>query len=140
MKKLLSVTALLLVFALTLTACGLDVDLTAQAEPYIKEMLAVLSAGDADTAKTLLHPNRVDGATDGAIAAMIDLLGGREVSDCVQVTINVEIGTDTKGTARTESGMVHILFTDGTDLRLNYSYVSDNGGAGFATFEFVVGV
>lgn len=140
MKKLLSLTALLLVLSLALAACNLDVDITAQAEPHIKEMLTALSAGDAEAAKAQLHPSRADGATDGAIAAMIDLLGGREVSDCVQVNINVQTSTGTKGHSRTESGMVHLTCTDGTDLRLQYSYVSDNNGAGFATFEFVVGV
>lgn len=140
MKKILSITALLLVFALALTACNLDVDITAQAEPQIREMLAALTAGDGDAAKALIHPSRVDGATDAAIAAMIDLLGGREVESCTQVSLHVNTSTGTKGTARTESGTVHLLFTDGTDMRLQYAYVSDNNGQGFATFELLVGV
>lgn len=140
MKKILSVTALLLVFALVLTACGLDVDITAQAEPHIKEMLTALSAQDLEGAKAQLHPSRADGATDAAIAAMIDLLGGREVESCIQVSLHVNTSAGTKGNSRTESGTVHLLFTDGTDLRLQYAYVSDNNGQGFATFEFLVGV
>lgn len=140
MKKLLSVTALLLIFALALSACDMPIDMTAQAEPYIKEMLTALTAGDLESAEALLHPDRVDGATDTALAAMADLLGGREVESCVQVGINVNASTGTGGSSRTESGTVHILFTDGTDLRLSYSYVSDNAGEGFATFQFLVGI
>lgn len=138
MKKLLSVTALLL--ALALSACDMDLDMTPQAEPYIKEMLTALTAEDAEAAKALLHPDRPDDATDAALAAMADLLDGREVSSCTQVGLNVHTSTGTRGTSRTESGTVHILFTDGTDLRLSYSYVSDSAGEGFATFEFMVGV
>lgn len=138
MKKILTVTALLLVFALALSACA--VDLTPQAEPYIKQMLTALSAGDLETAEALLHPDRPDDATDAALTALADLLGGREVDSCVQVGINVHTSAGTGGTSRTESGTVHILFTDGTDLRLSYSYVSDKGGEGFATFQFLVGV
>lgn len=140
MKKLLSVTALLLVFVLALSACGMTIDMTAQAESHIKDMLAALTAGDLEAANALLHPERPDDATDAAMAAMIDLLDGREVDSCVQVSINVHTSTGTGGTSRTESGTVHILFTDGTDLSLSYSYVSDNGGEGFATFQFLVGV
>lgn len=140
MKKILSITALLLVFTLALTACNLDVDITAQAEPQIREMLNALTAGDGEAAEAQLHPSRADGATDAAIAAMIDLLGGREVESCTQVSLHVNTSAGTKGTARTESGTVHLLFTDGTDLRLQYAYVSDNNGQGFATFEFLVGV
>lgn len=140
MKKLLTVTALVLILALTLSACGMTIDMTAQAEPHIKEMLTALSAGDLEAAKALLHPDRVDDATDGALEALVALLDGREVASCVQVSINVQTSTGTGGTSRTESGTVHVLFTDDTDLRLSYSYVSDNGGEGFATFQFLVGV
>lgn len=140
MKKLLSVIALVLVIALALAACEMPIDMTAQAEPQIKQMLTALSAGDLDAARALLHPDRPDDATDAALTALGDLLGGREVDSCVQVGINVHTSTGTAGTSRTESGTVHILFTDGTDLRLSYSYVSDNGGEGFAIFQFLVGV
>lgn len=140
MKKILTVTALLLVFALVLAACDLSIDMNAQAEPQIREMLTALTAGDGEAAKALLHPSRADGATDAAIAAMIDLLGGREVTSCTQVSLHVNTSAGTKGNARTESGTVHLTCTDGTDLRLQYSHVSDNNGEGFATFEFVVGV
>ncbi|MBQ8236525.1 MAG: hypothetical protein IJZ39_00010 [Oscillospiraceae bacterium] len=138
MKKALTVTALLLVFALTLSACA--VDLTAKAEPQVKEMLTALSAQDAEAAAALLHPDRADDATDAAIAALMALMDGREVASCVQVGLNVHTNTGTGGTARTESGTVHILFADGSDLRLEYSYVSDNSGEGFATFQFLVGI
>ena len=140
MKKRLPVIALVLVFALALSACEMPIDMTAQAEPQIKEMLTALSAGDLEAAEALLHPDRVDDATDGALAALADLLGGREVDSCVQVGINIHTSAGTGGTSRTESGTVHILFADGTDLQLSYSYVSDNAGEGFATFQFLVGV
>lgn len=141
MKKLLTVTALLLVFALALSACGSPAELLKpQAEPQIRDMLTALTAGDADSAAALLHPDRADGATDAAIAQMIALLDGREAISCTMVGLNVNTSTGTGGTSRTESGTVHILFDDDTDLQLEYSYVRDKGGEGFSTFQFLVGV
>lgn len=141
MKKILTVTALLLIAALVLSACGNPAEiLKAQAEPQVRDMLTALTAGEADAAAALLHPERADGATDAAIGAMIDLLGGREVISCTQVGLSVNTSTGTKGTSRTESGTVHILFSDDTDLQLEYSYVSDGSGEGFAAFQFLVGI
>ena len=42
MKKILSITALLLVFALALTACDLSIDMTAQAEEVVSHVPQII--------------------------------------------------------------------------------------------------
>lgn len=139
MKKILTVTALLLVFALLLSAC--DMDLTPQAEPYIRQMLTALSTGDADAAKALLHPDRVDEDTGDLLRMLTDLMAGREVERCTQTGINMRSQmAGTGGAYREESGTVQVSLTDGTTLVLSYTYLSNDTGDGFTAFRFMVGI
>ncbi len=62
MKRSLEIGIVLTLCILFLGACSGDATVDPQTQPYIKEMLAALTAGDLDASNTILHPDRMSNA------------------------------------------------------------------------------
>lgn len=140
MKRILSVVFLFALCGVLLCGCTLKPELTAQAEPFVREMLDALMVEDYDTAEALLHPDMLQGSNEEALEALAGLLEGEEILICTQTSLNVSQSSGTGGSSRTETGSVAIGMTDGTDLRLDYIYLSDSKGEGFVRFRLSVGI
>lgn len=140
MKKIISLAAVVLACAVLLCACSGGLDLTAEAEPLIQEMLTALSAGDLDAAEALLHPTMTDAR--GGLEEIADYLDGRSATRCVQNSLNFSSNFSTRGSVKTESGTLQVTLEDGSVLQLTYTYESNSDGSGFTSFSvrFTLGV
>jgi len=145
MKKLIYFTLVLLILLGCLTACNFTQKLSgaiaseAEATPKVEEMMSALAENSAAKAKVFMHP-QVAETSDGAIAQMSTYLAGRKVSTMELASINVNTSTGTAGTTRQEQIAYQVTLTDGDVFYLNVVYLSNNQGAGFASFQLVLGV
>ncbi|MBQ6832198.1 MAG: hypothetical protein IJO28_06125 [Oscillospiraceae bacterium] len=144
MKKLISLTLVLVVLLGSLTACNFTQNLSgaiageAEATPKVEQMMLALAEDRAADAKAFMHPQTAD-ASDGAIAQMSAYLSGRKVSTMELTSINVNTSTGTAGTTRQERVNYQVTLQDGDVICLNVLYLSNNQGTGFASFQLVLG-
>ena len=144
MKKLISIL-LLTVMVLSLTACNFTSNMAgamageAEATPKVEEMMTALAANKASDAKALMHPE-VAGKSDAAIAQMSAYLAGRKATSMEVKNIQVNTSAGTSGKTRQEQVAYQVTLTDSTVIYLNVVYLSNNAGAGFASFQIVLGV
>lgn len=145
MKKLICISLVLLVLFGCLTACNFTQNMsgalagTAEATPKVEEMMLALAEDRAADAKALMHP-QVAATSDNAIAQMSAYLAGREASSMELKSVNVSTSAGTAGKSRQERIAYQVTLSDGAVIYLNVVYLSDNGGAGFASFQLVLGV
>ena len=145
MKKLFSVMLVLVVLLSCLTACNVTQNISGaladQAESTVKveEMMMALAEDRISDAKLLMHP-QAGKKTDATLAQMSDFLAGREVSSLELKNINVKASTGTAGKIRQEEVAYQVTLTDGAVIYLNVGYLSDRDGAGFTSFQLVLGI
>ena len=145
MKRMICFALVLLVSLGCLTACNFTQNMSgafageAEATPKVEEMMAALADDNTSDAKALMHP-QVAETSDNAIAQMRDYLAGRKVSAMELININVNTSTGTAGTTRQERVGYKVTLNDGAVIYLNAVYLSNNQGAGFASFQLVLGV
>jgi hypothetical protein len=144
MKKMISIL-LLAVMVLSLTACNFTQNMSgimagdAEATAKVEEMMVNMAEKRTADAKALMHPE-VAGKSDAPIAQMIAYLAGRKVSSMEQKSINVHTSTGSSGKARQEQVAYQVTLTDGSVIYLNVVYLSNTAGAGFVSFQLVLGV
>lgn len=144
MKKIVCFTLVLLVLG-SLTACNFTHNMSgmaageAESTPKIEEMMIALAENRTADAKALLHPQAAE-ASDDAIAQMSAYLAGRKATTMELTNITVNSSTGTAGTTRQERVAFQVTLTDGAVIYISAVYLSNNQGAGFATFQLVLGV
>lgn len=145
MKRRICFILVLVVLLGCLTACNFTQNMSgmvagqAEATPKAEEMMAALAGENPSDAKALLHPQAA-ATSDDAIAQMRDYLAGRKVSAIELISINVNTSTGTAGKVRQERVGYRVTLTDGAVIYLNAVYLSDRQGAGFSSFQIVLGV
>ena len=145
MKKLICLSLVLTVLFFCMTACNFTQNVSgsiagkAEFTPKVEEMMKALAEIRTDDAKALMHP-QVAETSDQAIAQMSDYLEGREVSSMQLTNINVRTSTGTSGRTKQEQAAYRINLNDGTTIYINTVYFSDDTGAGFSSFQLVLGV
>ena len=145
MKKIIFFALVLLILLGCLTACNVAQNMSgaiageAEAAPKVEEMMAALADDNASDAKALLHP-QVAESSDSAIAQMSAYLAGRKASAIELKNIHISNSTGTAGKVRQEQLVYQVTLTDGAVIFLNVVYLSNNQGAGFASFQVVLGV
>ena len=145
MKKLICFVSVLLLVLGCLSACNFTQRVSgslggeAASTPNVKEMMAALSENRTADAKALMHPQVAETA-DAAIAQMSDYMTGREIDSLEVKNININTSTGTSGKTSQEQVTYLVTLTDGAVIYLNVVYLSDNAGAGFASFQLVLGV
>ena len=145
MKKLICITLVLLVTLGALTSCNFTQNSSgalagaAEATPKVEEMMTALAESRTEDAKVLMHPEVAE-KSDAAIAQLVAFLSGRNASSMEQKNINVSSSTGTSGKTRQENVVYRVTLTEGEVIYLNVTYLSDNGGTGFLSFQIVLGV
>ena len=145
MKKLICVVLAMLTLLCCLTACNFTRNMTgalagnAEATPKAEEMMAALAENRIADAKALMHPQVGEGL-DTAITQMSDYLAGRKVSAMELKNINVSTTSGTSGKATQEKVAYHVTLTDSTSIYISAVYLTNGDGAGFVTFQVVLGV
>ena len=137
MKRLFACILALLLMASMLSGCGLD--LKSESEPYFEDMMEALSDGDTDEAMELLHPDVAeDEDAEAGVQSLIDLLDGREMEDYKRTGVNIYSGVNTEGKTKQESCTYEVELEDGTELSVEFEYVTNRDGEGFAVFKMTL--
>lgn len=145
MKKLICLVSVLLILLGCLSACNFtqrmssSVGGAASSTPKVEEMMAALSENRTADAKALMHPQAAETA-DAAIAQMSDYMAGREIGSLDVKNININTSTGTSGKSTQEQVAYQVTFRDGAVIYLNVVYLTNGAGAGFASFQLVLGV
>ncbi|MBE6587119.1 MAG: hypothetical protein E7647_01740 [Ruminococcaceae bacterium] len=145
MKKVISLSFVLLILVSFLTACNFtqnlagaladDAESTKKAEELL---LAMAEARDSDV-KALLHPTVAE-TSDDAIAQMAEYLAGRKATDTEVINVSINTSTGTSGKMRQESITYKITLEDSTEFYVSSVYLSDGDGSGFISFQLVLGL
>jgi len=145
MKKLICLVSVLLILLGCLSACNFtqrmssSVGGAASSTPKVEEMMAALSENRTADAKALTHPQAAETA-DAAIAQMSDYMAGREIGSLEVKNININTSTGTSGKSTLEQVAYQVTLRDGAVIYLNVVYLTNGAGAGFASFQLVLGV
>lgn len=144
MKRFLCLSLILVALLGCFTACDLEglvsnmasnLENQSESAQMVKDMMTALCEGRAEDAKALMHPTVAERADDG-ISQMIAFLDGREVG-----TMNLQnINLSTSGGEKEESLVYAVELSDGKMVFVQAVYLSDDDGAGFSEFQFVMGV
>ena len=146
MKKIISLSLVLLVLLSCLTSCNFHSNVSGalagdgEATPKVEEMLELLAEDRLSDAKELMHPD-VSEKSDAALEQMKTYLSGR-VADSVELqSINVNNSTSTAaGKTRQESVTYKVTLSDEEVIYLSVVYLSDKNGDGFVSFQIVLGI
>ena len=145
MKKLICLVSVLLILLGCLTACNFTQRMSSSvggavsSTPKVEEMMAALSDNRTADAKALMHPQTAETA-DAAIAQMSDYMAGREIGSLEVKGININTSTGTSGKSTQEQVTYQVTLRDGAVIYLNVVYLTNGAGAGFASFQLVLGV
>lgn len=146
MKRILAVTAMVLLAACLLTACNFTTNFSdtvgataAESTEKVEEMLQALTDGDTDAALALMHPDAVE-RSGNPIAQMSNFLAGRTVAEMNQTGVRVNSSAGSSGKTRQEVTNFQVILEDGTEIYIAATYYSDKAGAGFVSFQLVLGI
>ncbi len=144
MKKLFCATLILFVLLSCLTACNFTKNTSgefageAEATPKVEEMMTALAESNTDAAKAFMHPEVVE-RSDNAIAQISNYLSGRGATAINMKSINVKTSTGTSGKTRQEQVAYQVTLNDDEVIYLNVTYLSNDSGTGFLSFQIVLG-
>ena len=140
MKKLLSITLVALMLVLALTSCNFNISgfLDATSTPKVEAMMEALADGDLASAKALLHPSITDGEAN--LIQMVDYLDGREVSSLEVIGKNLTSSVGSGGNMIREQVNYEVTLADSTVIYLTTVYLANNAGAGFVSFQMILGI
>lgn len=137
MKRLFACILAVLLMASMFSGCSFD--LKSETEPLFEEMMEALSDGDSDEAMELLHPDVAEAEdTEAGIQSLIDLLDGREMEDFERTGVNIYNGVNAGGKIKQESCTYQVELDDGTELEVEFEYVTNRDGEGFAVFKMTL--
>ena len=145
MKKFLCIALALISVVLCITSCNFYTNASgnlageSEASPSVEKMMTALSQKQLSDAKELMHPQVAENS-DVQLNQMSDYLEGREAVTIEQTDISVKMSNGTGGKARQEQLTYTVTLDNGEIISLVVSYLSDNEGAGFTSFQIVLGV
>ena len=138
MKRVFACFLAALLMASMLSGCGLD--LKSESEPCFEDMMEALSAGDVDEGLELMHPDVAEEAdTEYGIQSMVDFLDGREMEDFKRTGVNIHSNVDLQGKTKQETCTYEVELDDGTEILVEFEYLSDREGEGFAYIRLSLG-
>ena len=143
MKKLISLTLVLLILIACVTSCDVlnsitgALEETAESSAKVMDMLTALSQERMDDAKRLLHPSVSD---DIALEQLAEYIKGRTVVSMSLMGINIRKDVGTNGNVTTEELSYKTTLSDGSIIYVSSVYVSDTSGVGFTSFSIGFGI
>ena len=126
---------------LALTSCNFNISgsiLDATSTPKVEAMMEALADGDLASAKALLHPSITDGEAN--LIQMADYLDGREVSSLEVIGKNLTSSVGSGGNMIREQVNYEVTLADSTVIYLTTVYLSNDAGAGFVSFQMILGM
>ncbi len=145
MKRFIGFSLVTLVLICCLASCNFTQSLSgelvkeSEAAPKVEEMLTALAENRISDAKSFMHPKKSEN-TDTALTQMSEYLEGRKAESIKVTGINVNTSTGASGKSRQENVGYRVTLADGDVVYLSVVYLSDNDGAGFISFQLVLGV
>ncbi len=145
MKKIICFSLIIFTMLGCLTACSFTQNLSgaladeAEATEKVEEMLLALAENRTSDAKTLMHP-QATGNIDSALTQISGYLAGRKADSMELENINISTSTGTSGKTRQEQVVYRVTLSDSDVIYLNAVYFSNKDGAGFVSFQLVLGV
>ncbi|MBO7303978.1 MAG: hypothetical protein J6V09_01990 [Clostridia bacterium] len=139
MKKILCLTLVLVTLVFCLSSCAILDKLLGALEnqlecaPKIEEMMLALAEGRKDDAMALIHPSASDEA-DAGITQLIGYVDGSKVAEMKAEGININTSLD-KSEGKTEQAVYKITLENGTVMKLEAVYISNDQGDGFIGFK-----
>ena len=146
MKKLYCLTLVLLLVLSCLSSCNFAQNLTDKLEDKsespikVEEMMEALAKNLIDDAKALMHPKTTSEDMTARFEQMIDFLDGREVVSMELEGINVSSSIGTSGNTKQEDLFYKATLSDNSVVYINAVYLADDDGAGFTSFQLVLGI
>ena len=144
MKRLFCLILVLAMSVCCLAACNFTQNIAGKMEsdtesaPLVSEMMDALCEGQKQAALTLMHPALTESA-GAAIDQMISYLSGKQTVSSKLLNINVSSSRGTSGKTLQEQLVYEIEMSNGEIIYINATYVSDKDGAGFASFQLILG-
>lgn len=144
MKKMISLTLVLLMLIACMTSCELlnsmigEIEESTESALKVTEMLTALSEKRMDDAKRLMHPNA--SYDDAALEQLAEIMKERNVVSMIVMGVNVRNEVGTNGNVSTEELSYKTTLSDGTIIYVSSVYVSDNSGVGFTSFRISFGI
>ena len=144
MKKILCVAIALSALILCLTSCSFYIRRSGalvgetEVKTNVEEMMSYLASGQIEEAKALMHPD-ADGDTDKALTQISNYLRGYEVSSIEQSDAEVKSSSGASEKTRQEQLTYDVTLNSGENILLYVSYLSNNDGDGFTSFQLVLG-
>ncbi|MBR2341370.1 MAG: hypothetical protein IKA72_03065 [Clostridia bacterium] len=142
MKKRICAYLLLFSLLFCLTACTITksgwLAGDATSTPKVEEMMNAFAEKDMAEAKSLMH-SQVSEGCENVLAQLMEYLDGRKTTALKQTNISVST-TSGENEQRLEHVSYQATLADGTIIYVNSRYLSNDGGNGFITFYFIVGV
>ena len=147
MKKRICVAIALLMVMCCLTACNLNFNSNLsgaaggkmQATSKVEDMMAAMAENRLEDAEALMHKSVANNSSN-SIAQMSAFLACRKVAKMEQKGINVITSTGTSDKVRQEQASFQVELEDGTTIYLSATYLSNQAGEGFISFQIVLGV
>ena len=77
--------------------------------------------------------------TEDGIQSMVDFLDGREMEDFKRTGVNIHSNVDLQGKTKQETCTYEVELDDGTEILVEFEYLSDREGEGFAYIRLSLG-
>ena len=145
MKKLLCLL-LLPALLLTLTACNFSTNFhdnlgvtEAQCTDQVEQLLQALTEDDLAAALETMHPGTADWAESG-LEQLRDYLAGRKVLKLNLQGVSRNTSSGSSGKVEQEQAAFQAVLADGTVCYISAVYRTDKDGAGFVSFQLILGV
>ena len=145
MKKLISLGLVMIVALGCLASCNFttnssgDLAGKAKCEDECLAVLNALSDKRFDDAAELMHPEISEDVTD-AFNQISSYLNGRKSANLKLVNISVNTSTGTSGKTVQEKAAFEVTLSNGEVVYLSAVYLENGEGAGFISFQLVLGL
>ena len=145
MKKLFCLILVTLTVLCCLTGCHFTQNISgsaaeeAEITPKVREMMTLLSQSRLDDVKAMMHPQAGQNL-DKPLVQMISYLGGRNAAELEATSINTKTSSSPTSQSKQVQVSYRVELTDHNVIYISTTYLSNNAGTGFVTFQLVLGV
>lgn len=143
MKKLICLCLVLFSVLGCLSACNFTQNMSglkdkAESTPKVEEMMTALTEKSTSDAKALMHP-QIGESKNAGISQLIDFVNGRSLKSLELTNINFSSAIGTSGNQKQEQTTFKASLSDGDIIYITAVYLSNDAGAGFISFQIVLG-
>ena len=145
MKRFIGFSLVLLVTVCCLASCNFWTNTSGgsanntEANQKAEEMITALAENRLSDAKALMHPQKADNI-DASLAQMSEFLDGRKANTIEATHVSVHSSAGTAGKTRQETVSYKVTLSDSDVIYISVVYLSNNDGAGFISFQLVLGI